>query len=58
MGTFYSVKFILIIMRVIFETDFIGSFLLVPDWKDEQWFFDELVLRLNNNIKQMTTVHI
>ena len=35
----------IIITRVIFETDFIGCFLLVPDWEDEQWTFDELVVR-------------
>jgi hypothetical protein len=35
----------IIITRVIFEADFIGCFLLVPDWEDEQWTFDELVVR-------------
>jgi hypothetical protein len=44
-------------MKVIFETDSIGCFLLVPDWEDEQWTFDELVVRWYNNIKQMTIVH-
>ena len=51
MSTFYSVKFMYIIMGFIFETEYIGCFLLagndnllVQDWKDEHCTLNGLVV--------------